>query len=80
MVPADFFLDTITRVFRNATLAEGQFGWRGTRIVPDAINSTPLLTVEGEVDDISRLGQTRVANDLCRRIPAERRGHSFVRG
>lgn len=74
-VPAEFFLDTITRVYHNATLAEGQFVWRGTRIAPDAITSSPLLTVEGEADDISGLGQTRVAHDLCRRIPVERRGH-----
>ncbi len=74
-LPAEFFLDTIARVFQNATLAEGQFAWRGTRIAPDAITSTPLLTVEGEADDISGLGQTRVAHDLCRRIPVERRGH-----
>ena len=73
MVPADFFLDTSTGAFRNATLAEGQFGSRGTRIVPDAINS-PLLTEEGEAD-ISGLGQTWVAHDLCWRVSAERRAH-----
>jgi len=56
-VPAEFFLDMISRVFHNAALAEGQFVWRGTRIAPEVIASTSLLTVEGEADDISGFGQ-----------------------
>lgn len=74
-VPAEFFLDMIVRVFHNAALVEGQFVWRGTRIAPEVIASTSLLTVEGEADDISGVGQTRVAHDLCPGIPAERHGH-----
>lgn len=74
-VPAEFFLDMISRVFHKAMLAEGRFAWRGMRIAPETITSTSLLTVEGEADDISGLGQTRVAHDLCSRIPIERRDH-----
>jgi len=74
-VPAEFFLDTIARVFHDAALADGRLAWRGSRIATEAITGTALLTVEGEDDDISGLGQTRVAHDLCSGIPAARRDH-----
>lgn len=74
-VPAEFFLDTIARVFHDAALADGRLAWCGIRIAAEAITATALLTVEGEDDDISGLVQTQVARDLRSGIPAERRGH-----
>lgn len=74
-VPAEFFLDTVARVFHQDALAEGQLAWRGATIAPERITGTALLTIEGEADDISGRGQTRIAHDLCTGIPAERRGH-----
>ena len=56
-VPAEFFLDTIARVFQEAALPRGQLAWRGTPVTPSAITGTALLTIEGENDDISTLGQ-----------------------
>lgn len=74
-VPAEFFLDTVALVFQQAALAEGHLAWQGTTITPERITGTALLTIEGEADDISGPGQTRIAHDLCAGIPAERRGH-----
>ena len=73
-VPAEFFLDTIAQVFHDAALAEGRLSWRGAPVAPGQITATALLTVEGDEDDISGLGQTHVAHDLCAGIPAGRRG------
>jgi poly(3-hydroxybutyrate) depolymerase len=48
---------------------------RGIPVDPAAIRGTALFTVEGENDDISGLGQTEAAQDLCVNIPAERKAH-----
>ena len=45
------------------------------RVDPSAIRNVALLTVEGENDDISGLGQTRAAQDICSNIPQHMRGH-----
>lgn len=74
-VPAEFFLDTVAQVFQQSALAEGLLVWQGTTITPERITGTALLTIEGEADDISGPGQTRIAHDLCTGIPAQRRGH-----
>jgi poly(3-hydroxybutyrate) depolymerase len=48
---------------------------RGTRIDTSAIRNVALFTVEGENDDISGLGQTKAAQDLCVNIPADKKAH-----
>lgn len=66
----EFYLQTIRRVFRAHKLARGIFRYRGERLVnPGAIESVGLMTVEGEKDDISGIGQTQAAHDLCINIP-----------
>lgn len=62
---AEFYLETIERVFQKAELAKGEFRWHGRRVNPAAIRKTALLTVEGGRDDICGLGQTAAAHDLC---------------
>lgn len=62
---AEFYLETIERVFQKAELAKGEFLWHGRRVNPAAIRKTALLTVEGGRDDICGLGQTAAAHDLC---------------
>lgn len=64
-VTAEFYLQTVERVFQKRDLAHGTFSWRGQRVEPSAITQTALLTVEGELDDISAAGQTIAAHDLC---------------
>ena len=66
----EFYLQTIRRVFREHRLARGIFRYRGTRLIdPSAIQTVGLMTVEGEKDDISGIGQTQAAHDLCFNIP-----------
>jgi len=62
---AEFYLQTVERIFKNHDLPNGTFTWRGQLVKPQAIKKTALLTIEGELDDISAAGQTRVALDLC---------------
>lgn len=62
---AEFYIETIERVFQQAQLATGEFTYRGRRVDPSAIRRTALLTVEGGRDDICGLGQTAAAHDLC---------------
>ncbi len=66
---AEFYLDTIKRVFQDHDLPDGNFSWRGRKVDPAAITKTALMTVEGENDDISGIGQTQAAHDLCPNIP-----------
>ncbi len=56
-------------VFQEHSLPEGKFIHRGRRVKPEAITDTALLTVEGEKDDISGIGQTQAAHDLCVGLP-----------
>jgi poly(3-hydroxybutyrate) depolymerase len=72
---ADFYLDTIRHVFQEHSLARGVFTHRDEPVRPAAIKKTALMTIEGELDDISGLGQTKAAHDLCTAIPAAKRRH-----
>ncbi|MFT3726946.1 MAG: polyhydroxyalkanoate depolymerase [Terricaulis sp.] len=65
----EFYIDTLREVFQEYSLAKGTFTHRGVRVDPGAITSTALLTVEGENDDISGIGQTQAAHELCGNIP-----------
>ena len=73
-IPAEFYLQTVDQIFQRATLAGGTMTWRGAAVEPRAIRKTALLTVEGELDDISAPGQTYAAHALCIGIPTARRG------
>ncbi|KAB0682907.1 polyhydroxyalkanoate depolymerase [Aureimonas leprariae] len=72
---AEFYLDTVERVFIRHDLPRGTMTHRGERIDLAAIRRTALFTVEGENDDISGVGQTEAAHRLCPSIPADRRAH-----
>ena len=77
---AEFYLETVERVFQEHRLASGELRWRGELVDPRAIRRTVLLTVEGERDDICGIGQTAAAQDLCRKIPLARRSHHLQAG
>ena len=79
-MPAEFYLDTIDKVFQQFLLPRGLWDVAGERVNPAAIRRSALLTIEGELDDISGLGQTRAAHDLCSGIPATRRAHQVIAG
>ena len=68
---AEFYLDTIKRIFQNHELPLGTFMHRGRLVKPSTITKTALMTVEGEKDDISGIGQTQAAHDLCTNLPED---------
>ncbi|WP_224549555.1 polyhydroxyalkanoate depolymerase [Mesorhizobium sp. CA16] len=72
---AEFYLQTVDTVFVRHALPKGEMTHRGEPVDPKAIRNVALLTIEGENDDISGLGQTQAAHDLCVNIPAERQAH-----
>jgi poly(3-hydroxybutyrate) depolymerase len=79
-MPAEYYLDTIKRVFQDFELPRGRMYVREQLVRPQAIRDTALLTIEGELDDISGNGQTEAAHALCLNIPRERREHYVARG
>lgn len=77
---AEYYLQTIERVFQEHLLPRGKMTCRGRPVRPEAIKKTALMTVEGEKDDITGLGQTRAAHDLCVNIPKTKRVHYQQQG
>ena len=72
---AEFYLQTVDTVFIRHALPKGEMTHRGRAVDPSKIKRTALLTVEGEHDDISGVGQTEAAHRLCPNIPADRKAH-----
>jgi len=77
---AEFYLQTVNQVFQERALPTGRMKWRGLTVDPSAIEKTALLTVEGELDDISAPGQTIAAHDLCRNIPEAKKHNHLQKG
>jgi poly(3-hydroxybutyrate) depolymerase len=74
-MPAEYYLDTIKTVFQEFALVNGTWIVHGEPVRPQDITSTALLTIEGELDDISGAGQTKAAHELCAGIPPARAFH-----
>jgi poly(3-hydroxybutyrate) depolymerase len=74
-MPAEYYLDTVKTVFQEFALPKGRMFVRDQLVRPQAIRKPALLTIEGELDDISGNGQTEAAHALCLNIPRERRAH-----
>ncbi len=72
---AEFYLQTVSNVFHDHLLPRGLLEHRGHRVDVAAIERTAVLTIEGERDDISGVGQTRAAHALCKGLPGEMHGH-----
>jgi poly(3-hydroxybutyrate) depolymerase len=79
-LPADFYIETIRRVFQEHALPLGAFQSRGRPVEPAAIEKTALLTVEGEKDDICAVGQTLAAQDLCSGVKPYMKRHHMQPG
>jgi poly(3-hydroxybutyrate) depolymerase len=77
---AEFYLQTVETVFVRHALPRGELQHRGARIDPAQIRRVALMTVEGENDDISGVGQTQAAHELCVNIPPARKAHYLARG
>ncbi len=79
-MPAEYYLDTIKVVFQDFALVNGTWKVNGEWVRPQDIKTTALLTIEGELDDISGAGQTRAAHGLCTGVPESRRFHYDAMG
>lgn len=77
---AAYYLDTIKTVFQKFSLPMGNWMVNGQLVTPQSIQKTALLTIEGELDDISGSGQTRAAMDLCSGIPKQNKMFYEVAG
>jgi poly(3-hydroxybutyrate) depolymerase len=79
-LPAEFYLETVEKVFQTYDLARGVLQFRGRTVDPTAIRRTALMTVEGERDDICAVGQTVAAHDLCPNIRPYLKTHHVQTG
>jgi len=79
-LPAEYYLDTVKAVFQDFALPKGRMLIRDQLVRPQEIRATALLSIEGELDDISGNGQTEAAHLLCFNIPADRREHYVAPG
>jgi poly(3-hydroxybutyrate) depolymerase len=79
-MPAEYYLDTIKTVFQEFRLPQGTWEVDGVFVRPQDITNVALMTVEGELDDISGAGQTQAAHDLCTGIPADMQEDFVVPG
>ncbi len=82
-IPAEFYLQTVEEVFQKHSLPRGTMKWRDPYtgklqdVRPQDIKHTALLTIEGELDDISARGQTTAAHELCFTLPQRKQFHHF---
>lgn len=79
-LPAEYYLQTVASVFQRHDLALGQMRSRGRLVRPEKIRDVGLFTVEGELDDITGIGQSEAAHALCPNIPDDRRRHHLQKG
>lgn len=80
---AEFYLQTVDIVFQRYLLPQGLMKWKDPAtdelhdVLPAKIKRTALLTIEGELDDISAHGQTTAAHVICTGLPADMQFHHF---
>jgi poly(3-hydroxybutyrate) depolymerase len=82
---ADYYLETIQVVFQDFALVNGTWDVRNPqgkpeRVKPADIKTTALMSVEGELDDISGAGQTEAVHDICSGVPKSRQRHFEAKG
>ena len=82
---ADYYLETISTVFQEFKLVNGTWDvlsvkGKAERVKPGDIKTTAVMTVEGELDDISGAGQTRAALEMCSGVPANKKMHYEAKG
>ncbi len=74
-LPAEYYLQTVETVFVRHALPKGTMTHRGQPVDPSKIRRVALMTVEGENDDISGVGQTHAAHQLLSNVPANLKTH-----
>jgi poly(3-hydroxybutyrate) depolymerase len=79
-LPADFYLQTVKRIFQDYDLPLGKMTWHMRPVDPGAIRRTALFTIEGELDDICSIGQTMAALDICKNLSPTKKRHHLQTG
>jgi poly(3-hydroxybutyrate) depolymerase len=79
-MPAEYYLETIEKVFLTSAMAEGKLELCGQLVRPESITRTALMTIEGDKDDICGIGQTHSTQTLCSSLPDSMRGSLTVEG
>lgn len=77
---AEFYLQTVDKVFQRHLLPKGEFKHRERSVDPRAIRKTALLAIEGERDDISGIGQTKAGLTLATKLPAAKKQYLLAKG
>ena len=77
-LPAAYFLQTMDKVFKQHLVAKNEMTYKGKPFSFKSVTRPALMTVEGENDDITGIGQTYAAHDVCSNIPEHKRDH-FLR-
>ncbi|NCP39987.1 MAG: polyhydroxyalkanoate depolymerase [Rhodoferax sp.] len=82
---AHYYLDTIRTVFQDFNLVNGTWDVLGVdgkveHVCPQDIKTTALLSVEGELDDISGSGQTAAVHEICSGVDKSMQQHIEVKG
>ena len=80
VLAAEYCLQTVDTVCGRHALPKGEMRPRGRLVEPATIRNAALLTVEGESDDISGVGQTEAAHRLCVNLPDDRKAHYLQLG
>jgi poly(3-hydroxybutyrate) depolymerase len=79
-LPAEFYLQSIDVVFQRHLLPKGKMTYQGETVDPEAISKTAVLCLEGELDDISGVGQTKAAMHLTKGLAATKKKYHMERG
>lgn len=79
-LPAEFYIETLEKVFQQHQLPNGTLKYGDERVNPAAITKTSLLTIEGELDDISGVGQTKAAHALTTNLPKIKQKYHLQKG
>lgn len=79
-LPAEYYIETVERVFQKQLLPQGKLVVAGERVRPELIKGAALFTIEGELDDISGNGQTEAAQGLTKGIPLKDKQHFEAKG
>ena len=77
-LPAEYYLQTIEEVFHKHSLPDGKFFHHDQRVRPDAITKTAILAIEGELDDISGLGQTKASLEIAKGLPESKKKYHIA--
>lgn len=72
---SEFYLETVEKVFIKKELPKGEMTFKNQKVDPGKIKRVALMTVEGEVDDITGVGQCKAAHDLCSGLPESKKVH-----